>query len=143
MINMVVLIGRLTKDPVLRFIPGSGIPVVSFTLAVDRNFTNQQGVREADFIPIVAWRKLAEICANNLTKGRLVAVTGRIQTRNWDDQEGKRHFVTEVVADNVRFLDWGNNSKQGYSVTQDSDIDRNLDSLDGFVPVEGEDELPF
>lgn len=143
MINMVVLIGRLTKDPVLRFIPGSGIPVVSFTLAVDRNFTNQQGVREADFIPIVAWRKLAEICANNLTKGRLVAVTGRIQTRNWDDQEGKRHFVTEVVADNVRFLDWGSNSKQGYSVTQDSDIDRNLDSLDGFVPVEGEDELPF
>lgn len=143
MINMVVLIGRLTKDPVLRFIPGSGVPVASFTLAVDRNFTNQQGVREADFIPIVAWRKLAEICANNLTKGRLVAVTGRIQTRNWDDQEGKRHFITEVVADNVRFLDWGNNNKQGFNVSQNNDIAHDLDSLDGFVPVEGEDELPF
>ncbi|WP_026487122.1 single-stranded DNA-binding protein [Caldanaerobius polysaccharolyticus] len=143
MINVAVLIGRLTKDPVLRFTPGSGVPVVTFTLAVDRNFTNQQGVREADFIPIVAWRKLAETCANNLTKGRLVAVTGRIQTRTWDDQEGRRHFVTEVVADNVRFLDWGNSKRADTGQGQESEIIHDIDSLDGFVPVEGEDDLPF
>lgn len=104
MLNNVVLIGRLTKDPELRYTP-AGVAVASFTLAVDRSFTNQQGEREADFIPIVVWRKQAENCANYIGKGRLVAVEGRIQVRTYDANDGQRRWVTEVVAENVRFLD--------------------------------------
>lgn len=104
MLNRVVLIGRLTKDPELRYTP-SGVAVTQFTLAVDRPFTNQQGEREADFIMIVTWQKLAETCANYLRKGRLTAVEGRIQVRSYDNNEGRRVYVTEVVADNVRFLE--------------------------------------
>jgi single-strand DNA-binding protein len=104
MLNSVNLVGRLTKDPELRYVPGSGIPVATFTLAVDRNFKNSQGDKEADFIPIVVWRNLAEHCAKYLGKGRLAAVSGRIQTRSWEDDNGK-HYKTEVVADEVTFLD--------------------------------------
>jgi len=104
LLNRVILIGRLTKDPELRYTP-SGVAVAQFTLAVDRGFSNQQGEREADFIPIVTWRQLAETCANYLRKGRLAAVEGRIQVRNYDNNEGRRVYVTEVVADNVRFLE--------------------------------------
>jgi len=106
MLNNVVLIGRLTKDPELRYTP-TGVAVATFTLAVDRSFTNQQGEREADFIPIVVWRKLAETCANHIGKGRLVAVQGRIQVRTYDANDGQRRWVTEIVAENVRFLDRG------------------------------------
>lgn len=103
MLNKVILIGRLTKDPELKYTP-SGVAVASFTLACDRSFTNQEGKREADFIPIVVWRKQAENCANYLNKGRLVAVEGRIQVRTYDDNEGNRRWVTEVVAERVQFL---------------------------------------
>ncbi|MEK3783445.1 single-stranded DNA-binding protein [Paenibacillus sp. FSL R5-0810] len=104
MLNRVILIGRLTRDPELRYTP-SGVAVTQFTLAVDRPFTGQGGEREADFIPIVTWRQLAETCANYLRKGRLTAVEGRIQVRNYENNEGKRVYVTEVIADNVRFLE--------------------------------------
>ncbi|MDG0873163.1 single-stranded DNA-binding protein [Paenibacillus dendritiformis] len=104
MLNRVILIGRLTRDPELRYTP-SGVAVTQFTLAVDRPFSNQSGEREADFIPVVTWRQLAETCANYLRKGRLTAVEGRIQVRNYDNNEGKRVYVTEVIADNVRFLE--------------------------------------
>lgn len=104
MLNRVILIGRLTRDPELRYTP-SGVAVTQFTLAVDRPFTNQQGMREADFLNIVTWRQLAETCANYLRKGRLTAVEGRIQVRNYDNNEGRRVYVTEIVADNVRFLE--------------------------------------
>jgi len=104
MLNRVILIGRLTRDPELRYTP-AGVAVTQFTLAVDRPFTNQQREREADFIPIVCWRQLAETCANYLRKGRLAAVEGRMQVRHYDNNEGKRVYVTEVVADNVRFLE--------------------------------------
>lgn len=104
MLNSVVLVGRLTKDPELRYTNNSKA-VASFTLAVDRPFTNQQGEREADFIPIVVWGKAAENCTNYLVKGSLVAVEGRMQVRNYENKEGKRVYVTEVVAENVRFLD--------------------------------------
>ncbi len=107
MLNQVVLIGRLTRDPELRYTPGNGVPVATFTLAVDRPFTNQQGEREADFINIVTWRKLAENCANYLQKGSLTAVTGRLQIRSYEDNQGIKRKVAEVVADNVRFLDRG------------------------------------
>ena len=101
--NKVFLIGRLTRDPELRY-TGSNIPVATFSLAVNRNFTNQSGEREADFINIVVWRKQAENVKNYLTQGSQVAIDGRIQTRSYDDQNGQRRYVTEVVADNVEFL---------------------------------------
>jgi len=104
LLNRVILIGRLTKDPELRYTP-AGVAVTQFTLAVDRPFTSQGGEREADFIPVVTWRQLAETCANYLRKGRLTAVEGRIQVRNYENNEGRRVYVTEVIADNVRFLE--------------------------------------
>jgi single-strand DNA-binding protein len=103
-LNRVILIGRLVADPQLRYTQ-TGIAVTNFTLAVDRPFVGQSGEREADFIDIVTWRKQAEICANHLTKGRLVAVEGRLQIRSYEDQNGIRRKAAEVVADQVRFLD--------------------------------------
>ncbi|HHW05939.1 MAG TPA: single-stranded DNA-binding protein [Clostridia bacterium] len=105
MLNRVILIGRLTRDPELRYTTG-GVAVANFTLAVDRPYTNQQGEREADFIRVITWRKLAEVCAQNLGKGRLVAVDGRLQVRSYDDPNGVRRQTAEVVAETVRFLDW-------------------------------------
>lgn len=105
MLNRVVLVGRTANQPELRYTT-QGVPVTTFRIAVDRPFTNQQGERETDFFPIVTWRKLAEICAHNLNKGRLVAVEGRLQNRQYTRQDGSTRWVTEVVADNVRFLDW-------------------------------------
>ncbi|OXS76530.1 single-stranded DNA-binding protein [Domibacillus enclensis] len=104
MINRVVLVGRLTKDPELRYTP-AGAAVATFTLAVNRTYTNQQGDREADFINCVVWRKPAENVANFLKKGSLAGVEGRIQTRNYEGQDGKRVYVTEVQADSVQFLE--------------------------------------
>lgn len=104
MINRVVLVGRLTKDPELRY-TANGVAVTSFTLAVNRPFSNQQGEREADFINIVVWRKQAENVANFLNKGSLAGVDGRIQTRNYENNEGRRVFVTEVVGESVQFLE--------------------------------------
>lgn len=112
MLNRVILIGRLTKDPELRYTP-AGVAVTQFTLAIDRPFSNQQTKeKEADFINIVTWRQLAETCANYLRKGRLTAVEGRLQVRNYDNNEGRKVYVTEVIADNVRFLE-SSGSKEG------------------------------
>lgn len=104
MINRVVLVGRLTKDPELRYTP-NGLPVARFTIAVNRTFSNQQGEREADFISCVAWRKQAENLANFTRKGSLLGVDGRIQTGSYEGQDGKRVYTTEVVADSVQFLE--------------------------------------
>ena len=134
MLNRIVLIGRLTADPQLRYTQ-SGVAVATFTLAVDRPFTNQQGEREADFINIVVWRKQAENCANYLAKGRLAAVDGRLQIRSYDAQDGTRRWMTEVVADSVRFLEWGDKGgNQAGSPPQDDFSD-----LGGT----GEDDFPF
>ena len=102
--NKVVLIGRLTKDPELRY-TSSNVPAASFTLAVNINFQNQNGVREADFINIVMWRKQAETVKKYLTKGSLISIEGRIQTRSYDGADGKKVYVTEVIADNFEFLE--------------------------------------
>ena len=102
--NHIVLIGRLVADPVLRYTQ-SGVAVTSFTLAVDRNRSKEDGQRETDFIDVVTWRKQAETCVNYLTKGRLVAVSGRLQIRRYDDKDGIRRKAAEVVADRVQFLD--------------------------------------
>lgn len=104
LINNVVLVGRLTKDPDLRY-TSSGTAVATFTLAVNRNFTSQNGNREADFINCVIWRKSAETLANYAHKGTLLGVTGRIQTRSYDNQQGQRVYVTEVVAENFQLLE--------------------------------------
>src|SRR5690606_25052150 len=119
MLNRVILIGRLTRDPELRYTP-TGTAITQFTLAVDRQFTNQQGEREADFISIVTWRKLAETCANYLRKGRLTAVEGRIQVRHYENDEGRRIYITEVVAENVRFLE-SNKQQEAESQSQRQD----------------------
>lgn len=105
MLNKAILIGRLTKDPEVRYTQ-SGTAVCTFTLAVDRKFAKKDsGQPTADFIPIVTWRKLAEICGNNLAKGRRISVEGRIQLRSYDAQDGSKRYVTEIVADEVEFLD--------------------------------------
>lgn len=101
--NRVSLIGRLTKDPELRYTP-SNVATCSFTIAINRTFTNQDGQREADFIPIVIWRKQAENVKNYTKKGDLVAVEGRIQTRSYTANDNTKRYVTEVIADNVQFL---------------------------------------
>lgn len=108
MVNSVVLVGRLTRDPELR-VTNSGISVVSFTLAVDRTFSKDQ----ADFINCVAWKKTAEFMDQYVTKGRLIDLTGRIQTRNYDGKDGKKVYVTEVVADHIDLLDSRNQSQNG------------------------------
>ena len=102
--NKVVLIGRLTRDPELRY-TSSNIPSATFSLAVNRTFPKQNGVREADFINIVMWRKQAETAKKYRTKGSLISIEGRIQTRNYDGADGKKVYVTEVVADNFEFLE--------------------------------------
>ena len=117
MINNVVLIGRLTKDIELKSTQ-NGIAVTSFTLAVNRPFKNQQGENEADFINCVAWRKQAENAARYLGKGSLIGVEGRIETRNYEDKDGKRVYVTEVVADRIQFLDTKNNEQQNNTPSQ-------------------------
>lgn len=123
MINNVVLVGRLTKDCDLKY-TSSGTAVATFSLAVNRQFTNQAGEREADFINCVIWRKSAENFANFTRKGSLVGITGRIQTRNYEGNDGKRVYVTEVVADNFALLeskkDGAGNGQAGQSNTRSS-----------------------
>ncbi|MCC3381943.1 single-stranded DNA-binding protein [Paenibacillus farraposensis] len=142
MLNRVILIGRLTKDPELRYTP-NGIATTTFTLAVDRPFTSQGGERETDFLPIVTWRQLAETCANYLKKGRLTAVEGRVQVRNYENNEGKRVYVTEVVADNVRFLE--SNRSQGDPNEPDHRPRYDGDPFaDDGKPIDiDDDDLPF
>jgi len=132
-LNRVVLIGRLTDDPTLRYTQ-TGVPVTTFRIAVDRPFTNQQGERETDFFPIVTWRKLAEVCAHNLNKGRLVAVDGRLQNRSFQTNLGETRWVTEIVADSVRFLDWPKEQQQGETAA---------DGIENDGWDESEDEVPF
>ena len=121
MMNKVILIGRLVRDPELRY-TGSGTPVSNFSLAVERNYTNQQGERDVDFINIVCWRKLAETCAHHLGKGRLVAVEGRLQIRKSQSEKNDRTYINpEVVARDVRFLDWPDDENRGGNFQKDHD----------------------
>jgi len=112
MLNKIILIGRLTQEPELRYTP-NGVAVARFTLAVNRSRANKQGERETDFVDIVVWQKQAEVCANYLGKGRLVAVDGRLQIRSYDDSQGVRRKAAEVVAESVRFLDRAKESGSG------------------------------
>ncbi|MBE7320294.1 single-stranded DNA-binding protein [Staphylococcus epidermidis] len=143
MLNRVVLVGRLTKDPEFRTTP-SGVEVATFTLAVNRTFTNAQGEREADFINVVVFRKQAKNVNDYLSKGSLAGVDGRVQSRNYENNEGRRVFVTEVVADSVQFLDTkGNNQprKQQEQTTKTKSKNPFENATD---PIDITDEdLPF
>lgn len=119
MINNVVLVGRLTRDPELKY-TGSNVAVASFSLAVNRNFKDANGERETDFINCVIWRQQAENLANWAKKGALIGITGRIQTRSYENQQGQRIYVTEVVAENFQMLESraareGGNANGGYN----------------------------
>lgn len=114
MINRAVLTGRITRDPELRYTQ-NGTAVVQFTLAVDRQFRNQDGEREADFINCVIWRKSAENFANFTHKGSKIGVDGRIQTRSYENQQGNRVYVTEVIVDSFALLDSRQDNQQGYA----------------------------
>lgn len=126
--NKVVLMGRLTRDPETRYTQGNNTAVCSFSLAVNRRF-KQEGQPDADFINVVAWAKTAEFVSKYFAKGQQVGVIGRIQTRNYDDKEGKKVFVTEVVAEEVYFAD----SKKEPNVTTSA----------GFMAVDNPEGLPF
>jgi single-strand DNA-binding protein len=146
MLNRVILVGNLTRDPELRYTSNGGVAVVRFTVAVNRKFTNQQGEREADFINIVAWRALAENCGNYLKKGSLVAIEGRIQTRSYENQEGRTVYVTEVVADDVRFLSSRNRTQSQYGQPENDHSKGMMDDpfADDGSPIDiSDDDLPF
>ena len=154
MLNHIVLMGRLTRDPELRR-TGSGLAVASFSLAVDRDFGNREtGERETDFIDIVAWRNTAEFVSKYFTKGRMAVVSGRLQIRNWTDKEGNKRRSAEVVADNVYFgdskrRDDGDASRQDYSASRgaarDSGFNSAVNKTGSFQEVEddADGELPF
>ena len=126
MLNRVVLVGRLTRDPELRYTP-NGVATTKIGLAVNRNFTNAQGEREVDFIDVVAWRKQAETVAQYLKKGRLVAIDGRLQTRSYEAQDGQRRKVYEVVADQVRFLDSAKGQPDGAGTEEPQETETTAD----------------
>lgn len=136
MMNNVVLVGRMTKEADLRYTQG-GNAVASFTVAVNRNFTNQGGEREADFINCVIWRKAAETLANLTKKGSLIGVVGRLQTRNYENQQGQRVYVTEVVAESFQLLE----SKEASQNRQTQQEPTN--SSKHTVPDVTDDDLPF
>jgi len=150
--NKVILIGRLTKDPELKTTT-SGIATTTFTLAVDRNFVNQQsGQREADFLNCVVWRKQAENVSRYCSKGSQVAVEGRIQTRSYDASDGTKRYVTEIVCDNVTFLGSKNSNNNNASFNNDfsgasQDIETTDLSEDPYASMGDEvildDALPF
>lgn len=146
MINNVVLVGRLTRDPDLRYTQ-NGIAVASFNLAVQRNFTNQNGDREADFINCIIWRKPAETLANHTAKGTLIGVTGRLQTRSYENNEGQRVYVTEVVAETFQFLESKSDSSTSSGETQEepasNKYSQDLPDLTGSTIDISDDDLPF
>lgn len=131
MLNSVIIMGRLTRDPELRRTQ-SGTAVTSFSLAVDRDFKSQSGEKETDFIDVVAWRNTGEFAAKYLAKGRMAAVEGRIQVRDWQDKDGNRRKSVEVVADNVYFADSKRDSKP-----QESRDDHEFDE------IEDDGDFPF
>jgi single-strand DNA-binding protein len=145
--NKVILMGRLTKDPEIRYTNVNKTAVCSFTLAVNRKFAKQGEERQADFIPIVAWNKQAEFCGKYFRKGLQVAVSGRIQVRTWDDNEGKRRYATEVIAEDVYFADSKRgdvgfeSGGRGYEAPNTAQDDGS--GNDGFYPIDDDDELPF
>lgn len=136
--NKAIISGRLTRDPDVRYTT-TGKVVCQFTLAVDRPFTNQDGQREADFINVVVWGKIAELCGNSLGKGHRTLVEGRLQLRSYDGKDGAKRYVIEVVANSVEFLE-----RKGYTPGNGSANSAQPSPMDGFATAEfGDEEIPF
>ena len=134
--NKVELIGRLTKDPEVRYTQTNNTAVASFSLAVNRRFVKEGEERQADFINIVVWGKTAEFCSNYFRKGMQIALVGRIQTRNWEDDQGQKHYVTEVVAEEVFFAD---SKREQQEPQSDMQFENNLNQTADLMS----DNLPF
>lgn len=138
--NKVILMGRLTRDPEVRYTQTNNTLVASFTIAVNRRFTRQGEERQADFLPIVAWSKLGEFCSKYFKKGQQVGIIGRIQTRSYDDAQGQKRYITEIVAEEAYFAD---------SKREDGESSMNFENTFGTsVPggefqVSSDDDLPF
>ena len=130
-INKVILLGRLTANPEIRYTQTNNIMVASFSLAVNRRFAKQGEERQADFINVVAWSKTAEFCSKYFKKGQQVGIIGRIQTRNWEDDQGQKHYVTEVVAEEV------------YPIWNKTKDEQNKNQSEDFESIQDDDELPF
>lgn len=136
--NKIILMGRLVRDPEVRYTQ-TGKVVCQFTLAVDRPFANQEGQREADFIPVIVWGKQAELCGNSLTKGQRALVEGRLQIRSYDAKDGSKRWVTEVIANSFEFIerrgDFANHNNESGAHKSD------MESFGSAVPFD--EEIPF
>ncbi len=149
MVNNVVLIGRLTKDPEIRYTATTNTMVASFTLAVERRFVKQGEERQADFIPIVVWNKSAEFASKYFKKGMQVSVVGRIQTRSWDDQNGQKRYVTEIIAEELGFADSKREQENGFNNNVNETFGSIVDAPSADIPATNEfspttdDDLPF
>ncbi len=135
--NSVVLVGRLTKDPELRYIPNSGTPVATFTIAIDRDYKKKDGTKETDFIPIEIIGKAAEFCANYITKGRLVAIQGNLRVDRYQTQDGENRTFTKVSGRSVQALDYPKDNQQGTNNIANPGLDPN-----GFQAID-DDDIPF
>ena len=142
MVNTVVLLGRLTKDPDVRYTATNNTLVASFTLAVSRRFVKQGEERQADFIPIVVWGKTGEFVSKYFKKGMQVSVVGRIQTRSWDDQNGQKRYTTEVIADEVGFAEGRRDDNNSSGVTETFGSIADVESTNEFSAIT-DDDLPF
>ncbi len=141
--NKVILLGRLTRDPEVRYTP-TGKVVCQFTLAVDRPFANQEGQREADFIPVVIWGKSAELCGNSLTKGQRALVEGRLQVRSYDAKDGSKRYVTEVIADRFEFIERKSDAMAAHGQHAAAENSSQGGGMDSFgPPVPFSEEIPF
>ena len=138
--NKTILLGRLTKNPEIKFSQTNNVKVATFSLAVNRRFVRQGEERQADFINIVAWSKLGEFCSKYFKKGQQVAITGRIQTRTWDDDQGQKHYVTEVVAEEAYFAE----GKKDSGASNDPFANNSGQTNDGSdFEIPANDDLPF
>ncbi len=142
--NKVILMGRLTRDPEVRYTQTNNTLVASFSLAVNRRFVRQGEERQADFINVVAWSKTGEFCSKYFKKGQQVGVIGRIQTRNWDDDQGVKHYVTEVVAEEAYFADSKREAEAGNAAFENAFGSTTPGSMESdFEVTSSTDDLPF
>ena len=139
--NSVTLIGRLTKDTELRYIASTGTAVTRFSIAVDRSFAKKDAEVTADFFNIVVWGKIAETCANYLKKGRLVALRGRLQNNNYTDKDGVKRYSTEIIVEEVKFIDWGDKNNASSTGSQNNSQYDGIDE-EGYRAI-NDDSVPF
>ena len=138
--NKVILMGRLTKEPEVRYTQTSNTLVASFTLAVNRRFVKQGEERQADFINIIAWSKIGEFCSKYFSKGQQVGIIGRLQTRNWEDDQGQKHYITEVIAEEAYFAEGKRNS----NTSSDPFAASSGETVNGNdFEISSDDDLPF